>query len=709
MIFFLPKVLFGQVLTDSSTLVRAIMQNVIETQKENRQQNFVSETYFKSDLILNKVPKTIFGKKMQLYSSLSNNQLIWLYESSSNLYSDKKLGFKEMIKATKTFGRYPSWDFNNAAQLQLNFADNLIKIESFSNKNFVSPVAKKGLKYYNYLLIKKDSTTAIIQVIPKRKYSPTFFGNISVSTSDYAVKKIDLKLTGPKGLELIDTLEIKQDYQNFKPTHTLLLYKVDILRFIFTGKTEAIFKNTETNTSSFPLHLFGKNEAVKDDSSAYHSLNLINDRSLKLTLQERLSYQFEDSVKKTNKIQIETDSVMGLSKKPKFFPLLFSDLAWKSTNKRNLILFDPILPAFFYNTVEGGGINYGINFISYTKEGKYWSVKPRIRYGINNNELNSDISLSWLYNPKKRGIVDFSAGSTYMDLNPNGTISSLQNTLNTLLFEQNFMKLYRKEYISISIGKELVGNLYLSIGTELSSNYATNNTRDFAFINIRDRRFSSNNPIAPNFGDKLFPNYNAFFVNTTLIYTLKQPYILKDGFKMYKLPLGPRFILNYREGINGVLSSQSDYSFIEAEIQHEKLDMGLWGYASYSISAGKFFNANNVYFPEWRHFSGNAALVFNPSLKSFHLLDFYSYSTNQYFTEGHFEHNFNQRFSARIPLLRKLKCEELIGGGYLIQPDKGDYLEAYIGLRKWSFRADYAWSFDKFGLLNQGFKLSFPF
>ncbi|MBC7653616.1 MAG: hypothetical protein H7098_03975 [Oligoflexus sp.] len=709
MMFLLPFLVKGAVLTDSTTWVKHFMKKVIEVQKLNRLQNFESNAYLKSSLTLEKIPKTILGKKIQIRSNLKNRQLIWIYETSSHLFSDKNLGFKELIKATKTYGKYPSWDFKSTAQLQINFANDLIKFEALSDKSFVSPLAKRAFKHYNFFLIDKDSLTANIKVVPKRKFSPTFFGSITVNISNYELENVDLKVVGAKGIDFVDTLQIKQKYQDFKPTHTVLNYEGDFLRFIFNGKSEAVFKNFKTGINPDSLKTFGKNEVVKDDSSAYHSNKLLKDRIFYLTLQERLSYAYEDSLKLFRKDEIESDSLSGLSKKVRFFPLFFSDLVWKSKSKKILILFDPIFPAFFYNTVEGAGISYGVNFLSYAKDGKYWSVNPRIRYGLSNNELNSDVSLSWLYKPKSRGLLNFSAGSTYRDLNPNGTIGTLQNTLNTLIFEQNFMKLYRKEYLSMGIGRELVGNFYFSLGTEISRNYAANNTRDYAFRNIRDRGFSSNNPIPPNFGDKIFPNYTAFFINTSLIYTLRQPYILKDGVKIYKIPLGPRFIINYRKGLSGLFHSESDYNYIDVEIQQEKLSMGLWGYGSYSVSGGKFLDAKNVYFPEWRHFSGNSALVFNPGLKSFHLLDFYTYSTNKFFVEAHFEHNFNQKFSARIPLIRKLKLEELLGGGYLTQPDRGDYFETYVGLRRWTFRADYAWSFDKYGLLNQGFRISFAF
>lgn len=246
--FLLPFLVKGAVLTDSTTWAKSFMKKVIEFQKINKVQNFESDAYLKSNLILEKTPKTILGKKIQIKSNLKNRQLIWLYETSSHLYSDKNLGFKELLKATKTYGKYPSWDFKSTAQLQINFANDLIKFEALSDKSFVSPLAKRAFKHYNFFLIHKDSLTAKIRVIPKHKFSPTFFGNISVNIKSYELVDVDLETIGAKGIDFIDTLQIKQNYQDFKPTYTVLNYKGEFLRFFFKGKSEAVFKNFKTGS-----------------------------------------------------------------------------------------------------------------------------------------------------------------------------------------------------------------------------------------------------------------------------------------------------------------------------------------------------------------------------------------------------------------------------------------------------------------------------
>ncbi len=695
---------------DSAKWVNQFIKDTRIIQRTNHKNGFETQAYLKNTLILDKTPHTILGKSVAKYVKLQNHQLIWLYESLSQLYFTPENGYKEWIKATKSYGEYPSWEFKSAEQLQVDFTKNEVKFEALSDKSFVSPLARNAFHYYTFKHLKTVGDSVYITVKPKRKNTPTFEGEFVIAISSRKLVSLNLVAAGSKGINFIDSLRIKQVFEKNRnhPSSTKFIYKGDALNFSFSGTSEAYFSDYESITS--PPKEFERMEVVKDDSSGYHQELFKMHRAVPLTLQERMSYKYQDE-KNVEKYEKETiiDSLDRQKKKRSIFPLLFSDLIWKSENSKRAVIFQPVAPALFYNTVEGLGINYGLTFFKYTSQGRYWSITPKVRYGFTNQELNSDISFSWLYKPEKRGIFNFSAGSTYRDLNPNGSLSTLQNTLNTLFFEQNFLKLYRKEYVSAGLGRELVGNLYLSFGLELSRNFSVENMTDYSYDDIKKRNFTANNPIDPVYQSKLFPDHSALFLNASLIYTIKQPFIMHDGEKIYKLPLGPRFIFNFRKGIPGIFNSQSDYNFAELEIQHEKLDMGLWGYGSYSISGGKFFNAKNVYYPEWKHFIGNSSLVFNSGLKSFHLLDFYTYSTNEYFFEGHFEHNFNTLLSNKIPLVRKLKLQELLGGAYLYQPQKQHYYELYVGLRRLMFRVDYAMSFNQYGQLESGFKISYNF
>lgn len=691
---------FAQIIYNGIINQKDLIDSIRAVQNSSRI-SFSVNSYLKNDLNLNHKPARFLGKNTEECIRLRNGELLWLSEVGSKFYFDKSKGFKEEIIRDQTFGRYPSYDFDAAKKLYINFDDQLIKIDAISDKYFISPFGRNAQKYYDFELRGIKNGHALIQIIPKHQYGPLFRGTFVLDTMSYQLKQLDFKLSGSQGINFIDSLNIKQEFDaTNRLTFSEVGFKGNFLKFKFSGKAEAYFSGYK---SSIPEDfIFNKHEVLIEDQKNLTKFTN-KERAIPLTLQERLSYEYQHQEVSEKKAD------QKLVQKPQLFPLLFDEKIWSSEQRHRNIIFDPIVPAFFFNTIEGLGINYGINFIQYSKSNKYWSVNPRIRYGFSNKELNSDISLSRLFDPKKRGLFNISFGSTYQDLNPNGSLNSLQNSINTLLFEQNFMKLYRKEYVSTSIGAEILKGLYWSVGMELSRNLSVDNQFDYSFRDIKTRNFSSNNPLNPDQQTKLFPDHEALFVNSSLIYSFNQDYENRNGEKIFFLPKGPRLILNYRKGIPKVFNSASDYQFAEIELQQEKLDCGLWGYGSYSISTGRFFQAKNVYFPEWKHFIGNLALVFNPGLKNFHLLNFYTYSTNEYFAEAHVEHNFNMKFTSRIPLIRNLKVQELIGGAYLYQPQKGNYFEVYGGFTKLMFRIDYAMSFDSFGKLNQGFKLSYDF
>ena len=127
------------------------------------------------------------------------------------------------------------------------------------------------------------------------------------------------------------------------------------------------------------------------------------------------------------------------------------------------------------------------------------------------------------------------------------------------------------------------------------------------------------------------------------------------------------------------------------------------------LGAGKFLNNNAVYYPDSKHFRGNSSTVFPPNLRKFRFLDFYQYSTDQHFGEAHIEHNFAGFFINKIPLLRKLKFEEIIGLNYLSQPNKKNYKEFYFGIERLGFGVSYGYSYDGNKKVDEGFRIAYGF
>jgi hypothetical protein len=265
-------------------------------------------------------------------------------------------------------------------------------------------------------------------------------------------------------------------------------------------------------------------------------------------------------------------------------------------------------------------------------------------------------------------------------------MSLLSNSINSLFFERNLPKFYKKEFINVNTGRELADGLQATLSVDYSKNETLVNTSDYKVRDIDDREFSSNNPFTPSTETPLFPTYRALTVSATLAYTIGQKYITRPDGKFYEESKYPRFQLGYRKGIKDIFKSDVDYDLLSLEIYQEKISVGLLGYMSFVVGAGKFLNNNTVFYPESKHFRGNSSTVFPPNLRKFRYLDFYQYSTDRQYLEAHFEHNFAGFLTNKIPLLRKAKLEEFVGVNYLTQPAKKKLYRVFLWSTTFGFQ-----------------------
>ncbi len=137
--------------------------------------------------------------------------------------------------------------------------------------------------------------------------------------------------------------------------------------------------------------------------------------------------------------------------------------------------------------------------------------------------------------------------------------------------------------------------------------------------------------------------------------------------------------------------------------------MGMYGKSSFYLGIGKFINANQLYFPDYKQFSGNEVLTYQVGISKFLLLDYYRFSTyNQYF-EGHFEHNFSGFITNKLPLMRKLKLQEIVDFNYLATHNLKNYSELGIGLQYLNFRLLYGHSYNSGNNIHSALRFGIAF
>ena len=141
----------------------------------------------------------------------------------------------------------------------------------------------------------------------------------------------------------------------------------------------------------------------------------------------------------------------------------------------------------------------------------------------------------------------------------------------------------------------------------------------------------------------------------------------------------PDFWIRYKKGISA-LGSDVSYDMIEISA-NDNMNFGLVGTSSWNVAVGGFLNDRSLTFIDFKHFNGNTLFYSRmDGLRQFQLLDFYQYSTQEAYFEGHYEHHFNEFILNKIPLIRKLNWQTVISAHYLKTDAIGDYLEIGLGI-----------------------------
>jgi len=698
-----------------------IIRQAIKKRKEHLTEvkAYKADVYIKGVQKLVGAPKKFFGKDIQKTLDLDTNRkgILYLSESTSTFSYERPNKIHEEMVSSKIAGRNNAFSFNKASDLIINFYDNILLEDKLSARGFVSPISDNAFLYYRYKLLgvstENGATINKIQIIPRREHDPVFRGTIYITDDSWHLFNADVYLTSNSGINLLDTLNISQQFikteNTYMPSNINFQFNGNVLGFKFEGYYVGVYSNYNLHPN-FPKNYFtGEILKITKAVNKKDSLFWLNNRPIPLTKEESRDYVRKDSIAA---LKVSKHYLDSLERENNKFGIVKAAITGYTINNRyaqKYYSFDPIYRSIFYNTVEGFALKYGVTYVKRLQDSRYYSIRPEVRYGFSNKTLTGNISANYYYNPVKRANISISGGSGIYDLNDLGTMSLLGNSINSLLFETNFSKFYKKEFANIGTTRELTNGLQASLTADYARHTNLENSTSFKIKDLKGETFTSNNPFTPDTETPLFPTYKSLAITASLNYTIDQQYITRPDGKFYQGSKYPVINLTYKKGIKGLFNSDVDYDLVSLEVSQNRISAGLWGYSSFVVGAGKFINNNTVYYPEAKHFRGNNSLLGLPNLRKFLFLDFYLFSTDRQYLEAHFEHNFSGLLTNKVPLLRKLKLEELVGVNYLSQPVKRNYTEFYFGLQRLIFKATYGFAYDGNRRVNHGFRLYYGF
>ncbi|AMR31387.1 hypothetical protein A0256_08090 [Mucilaginibacter sp. PAMC 26640] len=703
------------------TIMRMVMANREKHMKEVT--SYSCAVYIKGVQKLLSSPKSLASQAVTKALDLDSLGRGILYQSESlsdfNFKSPDKV--REITIASKTAGVNTAFDYSKASDLQVNFYNNIFSINGLSTRGYVSPLGETGFRHYKYKLIgstiQNGRTIDKIQVIPQHNYGQYFQGYVYILEGDWRIYSVDLYLDKKtNALNLVDTLQVKQQYipitdSVWMPLSVSFNFKGTVLGFKFGGYYSGIYNNYKINPT-FPDKFF-TGEVLKVDTAAnIKSKNYWdNTRPVPLTTQEVRDYFKKDSLATYKKTDAYLDELQHTKNNINYPGYLIFGYNASSRNQKDSLYVFPFLQTFYYNTVEGFGINAKVRYTRTIDDFHSFSVTPAIRYGFSNRLFSANMLFEYKDDPFHNSKWWANFGSDVLDLNNVGTRSLYFNTLSTILSKNNYVKYYRSQYGGFGYQRELSNGILWTGSLSYSSRMQLYNTALGHIVNVSSSQYTSNNPLAPpgtpaDDRSFLFPEHQALTFNTSLAFTFDQHYITRPTGKFNLPSKYPTLTVNYRKGFDNVLGSDVNYDFASADLSQYNMRIGLFGYSSFKLTAGGFFNNKRVYYMDYYHFLGNQGTTFDPTyIGSFHFLPFYTYSTNGAFFEGHYQHNFAGSIFNKIPLLRKLKLEELIGVNYLTTKGNKNYREFYVGVQRLIFRVDYGVSYAGNNKYLQGFRI----
>lgn len=654
------------------------------------------------------------GVAHELQLNLKSNSIFYMSESNSQLNFEQPNNYKEVMESSKVIGNYNAFNFDRAANLQVNFYKNLFKIEGLNPRGFISPIADNAFTYYTYKLLgtitENGKVIDKIHVIPVDDREPVFKGNIYIVENDWRIYSAHLYLTGKSNLNFVDTLNVNQQYlpvsaDKWQPASVLFTYSGDVLGFKYKGYILGSFSNYNLNPQFAPRFFNGETMRITDVTLKRDSLYWAQNRPVPLTPDEQRNYNFKDSIVKKHASKLYQDSVEKAHNR--FSPLsyvFFGDTI-KHRAKKEIITVNPLYDLLQYNTVEGWVTDLKPTYTKQLDLGKQYIISPELRYGFDNKTVSLNTGFNYTYDPVNQGTFYGKVGTGILDINNVGTVGVFLNSINGLFFKNNDLKLYRSKFAMIGTQRKVVRGLLLDGNLEYARRTALQNTSNRTVFSFPDKEYTSNNPFVPALNAPLlFTESDALTVKLSGTYTFDEKYTTTPTGRIYDESKYPKLKVNYRKGIKSILGSDVDYDYADVQIYHNHINLGSHGYSAFLIMVGNFFNSNALSYPDYKWFKGNQGITFTPGISQFHFLPYYTYSRSS-FLEAHYEHNFSGSLFNKIAAIRSLKLEEIVGGNFLTQKNNPNYSELYIGIQRFFFRIDYGFVYRGNGRIDHGVKL----
>ncbi len=443
-------------------------------------------------------------------------------------------------------------------------------------------------------------------------------------------------------------------------------------------------KQSETDVQEdTTLEINDKRDLIIDaDAEKKDSIYWANLRPIPLRTDELITYHVSDSVM-IEEAKPVPDSIKNKKNNNILNPIIFGKYFYSADSSLSMGYSGIACKNFFsFNTVDGFNFKQYLVFTKKINSTRFIEIKPNIIYSFNREKIFYEINSKIFYAPLKNGLITLNAGNEDVDYNQESGISPLINSVASLFFRRNYMKLINKQFLNSNNSIEITNGLKFDISAEYSQLNKLDNISDYSFFYRKEREYTTNTPINQNITNSTYlNNSNLFLITAKIEYTPKQYYRIKNGLKINEFSKYPTFSMLYKKAINNVINSNIKYDYLECGIKQD-IKIGNNSHFKYSINSGIFLNKEDIHFQQFKHFNSQESPVFGGDINSaFMFTKAYELSTSDYFIEAHFNYLSAYILLKYLPIISRYNMQENIYFNYLFTPDNKNYFETGYGCK----------------------------
>lgn len=398
--------------------------------------------------------------------------------------------------------------------------------------------------------------------------------------------------------------------------------------------------------------------ANKKDSAYWATV-----RSVPLDSHEVRGYQKLDSIMVAEIEEEKNDSI----KKSSFSPLslIFGGHTFKLNDSSSLNVSVPIS----FNTVDGFLLGARLRYRYKFQDSTLFQATGETHYGFSRTTLLGQLHMRYVYGERlKRGSFELSGGKMDVQINGDEPISPLLNSFTSLFMQDNFMKLYQKQYVKFRWAQNLTTKWKVEASVQYAERQQLENTTDFTFIKYHNRGYTSNIP-----KNEEYSGYTHVTKSELLNLDFKtefrpwQKIYVRNGKKRLRDHSSPTLWLRYQHGIRSEndLGGFSDYSL---GIKHYLKVRGARRLRVNAYGGIRDFrgDTSHVDFIDFVHFKGNESPFVNSNpATQYRMLSYYGNSTADAYASVLLNYEFRKLLLTQLFFVRMTGVKENLFANYL--------------------------------------------